>query len=31
MDTMAGGDVSDPLQLTSLPLLFLDLVAAGGG
>jgi hypothetical protein len=31
MDAMAGGDVSDPLQLTSLPPLFLDLVAAGYG
>ncbi|MGH3305025.1 MAG: hypothetical protein ACRDOK_25825 [Streptosporangiaceae bacterium] len=28
---MAGGDVSDSLQLTSLPPLFLDLVAAGYG
>jgi hypothetical protein len=31
MDAMAGEDVSDPLQLTSLPPLFLDLVAAGYG
>ena len=29
MDEMAGRDVSDPLQLTSLPPLFLDLVASG--
>lgn len=31
MDAMAGGNVLDPMQLTSLPPLFLDLVAAGYG
>ena len=31
MDEMAGRDTSDPLQLTSLPALFLDLVASGYG
>jgi hypothetical protein len=31
MDEMADRDVSDPLQLTSLPPLFLDLVASGYG
>jgi hypothetical protein len=31
MDEMADRDVSDPLQMTSLPPLFLDLVASGYG
>jgi hypothetical protein len=31
MDAAVGGDVSDPLQLTSLPPLFLDLAASGYG